>query len=101
MEDKFGPVIVEWEDTCTTGGWTLQDGVLQEAVTPYIVQTVGFLIAWNKQRLVLAAGYALYGQYQNVMKIPRGMIRNMTYLTRRRGAPKTTGRIERSRTRKD
>lgn len=101
MKDRFEPVIVEWEDTTVNAGWHGPEDALHSLGTPYLVRTIGFLTSWNRKRIVMLMGYTGTDDFQHIITIPRGMIQHITYLRRRRGAPKTVGRIEKPRHRKD
>lgn len=102
MKDKFVPILVEWEDTAVTGGWQEQEDVLTHLGIPYIVYTVGFLVAWNKERIILVMGYTpACIAYQEIISIPKGMIRSITYLKRSKGVPGKIGRIEKPRNSKN
>jgi hypothetical protein len=98
--NKFAAIKVLWEDFSMHGGWHPRDGVVDHLKDPYLVESIGFLMAWNKDRLVLATGVTPCGDLQDVMTVPRGIIKKITYLGESRGVPKSAFRIKRANTKK-
>ena len=89
LKGDFLPVMVLWEDMAVKGGWRDDEDVEESAKEPYLVQTIGFLVRINKDRMVLTAGFALDGSYyQEVMQIPCGMIKSVFCLGIRKNVAK-------------
>ena len=91
---KFQPILVVWEDFAVHGGWHHHDAALTIKDSPYIVYSVGFLLAFDKKRLTLSVGYDEEGtSFQEVMIIPVGMIQKINFLGVMKHAPKRLGTI--------
>lgn len=61
--------------------------------SPFLVHTVGFLVSWNKERMVMAVGYAPDFEFQELMTIPIGVIKKICFLGEKRNVPKELGTI--------
>jgi len=93
LQSKFQPILVIWEDFAVHGGWHGNDEALEAQDHPLIVFTVGFLLSWNKERLVMAVGYADDGALQEVITVPIGIIKEIQFLGVKKHVPKTLGTI--------
>lgn len=72
------PVLIIWEDAAHQSGWL--DGEEVEA-TDCEVETVGWLVRIDDQRLIIAQSLA-EGCHAQTLQIPRGMVREVIYLER-------------------
>jgi hypothetical protein len=89
LTDRYCPVLIVWEDFAIKGGWHSPRVVRDSMKGPYLVETVGFMVASNKDRIVLAVGFSIHGDgYQEIMTIPRGMVKSVHYLGVRHDTPK-------------
>lgn len=81
MKKKPQPVFVEWRDSCSFGRqcWrSLED--TQEELKPSKIQSVGFLIADEKDRIVLTGHISDGDDESGGFVIPRGCITKLTKL---------------------
>lgn len=99
-KSKFTPVLVIWEDFAIGGGWHSGEELLEAQKTPFLVHTVGFLISWDRHRLILVSGFAdKNGEhgFQEIMRVPIGMIKSLRYLGEMKNVPKGIQRITKQR----
>jgi hypothetical protein len=90
---------VIWEDFAIQGGWHRGASVEESRKKPFLVQTVGFMLSASPGRIVMAAGFAQTEQegYQELMTIPRGMIKAMIPLGVCKNVKKSTKKSSHSR----
>lgn len=72
-------VLVIWEDATSNGGWKsadILDGWIAEEA--WKIHSVGYLLRDTKEYVVLAASWSkVDGQYGNLTRIPRALVRAM------------------------
>lgn len=79
----YRPVIVEWVDAFDGDGpWVYQDEYKMDPVLPF---TVGWLVEdLNPEYITLISTFATFKEkedlYGNVMHIPKGMVKSLTYV---------------------
>lgn len=76
---------IEWEDAYNGNHDWFETATLPEAVEPYIVHTVGWVLQRNKERVTVAMSYIpprgdAEARACDLFTIPAGMIRNLTAL---------------------
>ena len=77
-------VLVTWDDAAgLKHGWTSKN----EAIEPYIVTSVGFLIRESQDHILIAQDTDGEGSHNGRTQIPRGMVKKMKVL-RKRDEPK-------------
>jgi len=71
--------VVEWEDACEIDNTPWEFEPEEHTYTPYIVTQVGYVCYDGPEGVILTSAYGS-GQLARRNQIPRGMIRNVTYL---------------------
>jgi hypothetical protein len=71
--------VVEWEDACEIDSTPWEFEPEEHTYTPYIVTQVGYVCYDGPEGIILTSAYGS-GQLARRNQIPRGMIRNTTYL---------------------
>jgi hypothetical protein len=67
------PTIYEviWIDSNTIGGWCPEVELDENEIKTLVCRTVGYLYKVTPDRVMLAESYAEFGQWGNIMMIPR------------------------------
>ena len=71
-------VEVEWEDSCTEGGWQ-RKGIAKEH-TVSKCKTAGYLLSKNKERVVISQSMSDTGNVAEQIAIPRKCINSIKEL---------------------
>jgi hypothetical protein len=80
------PVVeVEWDDSCSGGGWSTADQYAKRDVLPAC--SVGYLLSRDRTRIIIVQSQAENGDVNDCITIPRGMVKQIRVLekARRRG----------------
>jgi len=77
MKRTLPLVLVEWEDAFNGNHDWFRLDTLPDAVEPLIVQTTGFLVQSNRERITLAQSFSDTSAC-NLWTIPRAMVRSLT-----------------------
>ena len=86
LVSKYDLVVIEWEDISTEVGWNGEQETA--AAKPCVCVSVGFLIEIRKTCVVLCSGFAQDDDVMDVTSYPKGTIKNIMYLTKKRSARK-------------
>lgn len=73
-------VCVEWEDAASTNGYYDKEHPEKSSTAP--ARTVGFLVENNRSVVKVCGESFSDGDFRHVHSIPKGMVRNITVLTR-------------------
>ncbi len=82
LGSKYDLVVIEWEDISTQVGWNNEQEV--EEAKPSVCVSVGFLIEIQKKKVILCSGFADDDDVMDVTSYPKGTIKNIMYLTKKR-----------------
>lgn len=94
MKRCYDLVEVLWEDAAALPhGWNDKP----PKVEPHMALSVGYLIINNKEAVVLAMDSDFHGQHCSLGQIPKGMVRKITVLRRKKGAKETRASKHRTR----
>ena len=76
-------VEIEWLDSQAYSGWMPQKD-MRDWNDELLCRSVGYLLREDKDRLVLVASESVHS-FADGLSIPRVCVRNIYYLTRKRG----------------
>lgn len=74
---KYPVVVIIWDDAETAGGWE----EIPEEIKPAIATSMGFLIKESDDHVLIASSYD-ERHVNGRLQIPRGMIKQITYLVK-------------------
>ena len=77
------PIEVVWRDSSSRPGWGSEKDVGEKAYEPDHVFTVGYLIKKTKHKLVLTLGSSCWGNYMDILTIPRCSVVTIKELVRK------------------
>jgi hypothetical protein len=76
--DDYKLVQIDWEDSCSDNGWVSQQQA--KCHRPAQCRTVGFLLRSGKRDMTIMQSTSNTGNVSEIMAIPRGCIKKVTYL---------------------
>lgn len=62
---------ITWVDSNTIGGWCLDDELSENEIKPMLCRSIGYLYKATEDRVMLAENHAEFGQWGNIIMIPR------------------------------
>ena len=74
-------VEVEWEDAASEDRWQEMDEAVVGLSRPWLVRSIGYLIHDTEDGVILAGSVDPEDSVCMTLKIPRGMIKEITPLT--------------------
>lgn len=83
MKPDYTPVVIEWQDPTSVGGWIWKDKLASEFKKhPVMCYTVGWIVKENEEK-IMVAGSIMVGraQYGELFIIPKSCIISITQLT--------------------
>ena len=73
---KLYPVEVEWEDSCSQGGWSKDHA----KYTPAECRSIGYLLHRDKEKVVLAQSEDGLGKQNDSIVIPASCVKKLRRL---------------------